>query len=63
MTTRAEMWKLYDFQGHRVRVSQQWSDPYGVPFVRIETADDDSAMAEGMRESDFLSFAISIPSD
>ncbi len=63
MTTRAEMWKLYDFQGHRVRVSQQWRDPYGVPFVRIETDDDDSAVAEGMRESDFLSFAISIPSD
>ena len=63
MMTRAEMWKLYDFRGHRVRVSQQWHDPYGVPFVRIETTDDDDAMAEGMPEADFLSFATSISSD
>jgi hypothetical protein len=56
MTTKAEMWKLYEFHGHRVRVIQQWRDPYGVSFVRIESIDDE-AMADGMREADFLSVA------
>jgi hypothetical protein len=48
----AQMWQLYQFHGHRVRVIQQWTDPYGVSFVRIET--DDGAMAEGMAEDVFL---------
>ncbi|MDH2346147.1 MULTISPECIES: hypothetical protein [unclassified Bradyrhizobium] len=56
MTTKAEMWKLYDFRGHRVRVIQQWQDPFGVPFVRIESIDD-AAIADGMREAEFLGFA------
>lgn len=57
MTTKAEMWKLYDFRGFRVRVIQQWRDPYGVAYVRIETADDDGAIADGMPEAVFLSSA------
>ena len=60
MTKKAEMWKLYDFRGYRVRVIQQWRDPYGVAFVRIETADDDGAVAEGMSEATFLSGATPI---
>ena len=49
MATKAEMWKLSRFRGYRVRVIQQWRDPFGVPFVRIETADDDGAIAERAR--------------
>lgn len=60
MATKAEMWKLYRFRGYRVRVIQQWRDPFGVPFVRIETADDDGAIAEGMSEAVFLQDAVSI---
>ncbi|MGX9425346.1 MULTISPECIES: hypothetical protein [Bradyrhizobium] len=56
MTTKAEMWKLYEFHGHRVQVVQQWRDPYGVWFVRIEGIDDET-MADGMREVDFLNVA------
>jgi hypothetical protein len=54
------MWKLYDFRGYRVRVIQQWRDPYGIPHVRIETTDDDGAIAEGMPETSFLRFATPI---
>lgn len=54
MTCKVEMWKLYEFRGYRVRVIQQWRDPFGVPFVRIETVDDGGAMAEGMTETAFL---------
>ena len=60
MTTKPKMWKLYRFRGYRVRVIQQWRDPFGVPFVRIETADDDGAIAEGMSEAVFLQDAVSI---
>jgi hypothetical protein len=54
MTVAAEMWQLYQFRGYKVRVIQQWRDPFGVSHVRIETADDDGAMAEGMPEQVFL---------
>jgi len=54
MTAEAEMWEVYRFHGYRVRVIQKWRDPYGVPHVRIETVDDDGAMAEGMPEAVFL---------
>lgn len=60
MTSRAEMWKLYQFRGYRVRVVQQWRDPFGIPFVRIETADDGGAIAEGMAEAAFLQDAAPI---
>lgn len=58
--TAAEMWKLYEFRGHRVRVVQQWRDPFGVGHVRIETADDDGAMAEGMPENVFMQEAVAL---
>ncbi len=54
MADRAEMWRLYAFRGYKVRVVQQWRDPFGVSHVRIETADDDGAMAEGMPEAVFM---------
>lgn len=57
MTSAAEMWHLYEFRGHRVRVIQQWRDPFGVIHVRIE-ADDDAAMAEGMPEAMFMRDAV-----
>jgi hypothetical protein len=60
MTATAEMWQLYQFRGHRVRVIQQWRDPFGVSHVRIETSDDDGAMAEGMPESVFMQEAVHI---
>ena len=56
MTSKAEMWKLYEFHGHRVRVIQQWRDPFGVSFVRIESIDDPD-IADGMREAEFVSVA------
>lgn len=54
----AEMWQLYTFRGYRVRVIQQWTDPFGVVFVRIET--EDGAMAEGMTEAVFMMDAVRI---
>jgi len=60
MTTHAEMWQLYEFRGHRVRVIQQWRDPFGVRHVRIETAADEDAMAEGMAEDIFMKDAVRI---
>jgi hypothetical protein len=52
------MWKLYEFRGYRVRVIQQWQDPFGVKFVRIETVDDGGAIADGMPESVFMKEAV-----
>jgi hypothetical protein len=60
MTTQAEMWQLYEFRGYRVRVIQQWRDPFGVSHVRIETADGEDAIAEGMPEAVFLRDAVRI---
>jgi hypothetical protein len=61
MTTQAEMWQLYEFRGYRVRVIQQWRDPFGVSHVRIETAADEGAIAEGMPEDIFMKNAVRIP--
>jgi hypothetical protein len=55
------MWQLYEFRGYRVRVVQQWRDPFGVSHVRIETAADEDAMAEGMPEDIFMKDAVRIP--
>jgi len=56
----AEMWQLYEFRGYRVRVIQQWRDPFGVSHVRIETATDEDAIAEGMPEDVFMKDAVRI---
>jgi hypothetical protein len=61
MTAPAEMWQLYEFRGHRVRVVQQWRDPFGVAHVRIETVADEGAIAEGMPEDVFMKDAVRIP--
>jgi hypothetical protein len=60
MSTQAEMWQLYEFRGYRVRVIQQWRDPFGVSHVRIETAADEGAIAEGMPEAMFLQDAVRV---
>jgi hypothetical protein len=61
MTAPAEMWQLYEFRGYRVRVIQQWRDPFGVSHVRIETASDEGVIAEGMPEDVFMKDAVRIP--
>lgn len=60
MTGQAEMWQLYAFRGYKVRVIQQWRDPFGVSHVRIETVDDGGAIAEGMPEAVFMQDAAPI---
>ncbi|MCQ4159894.1 hypothetical protein NON00_08125 [Roseomonas sp. GC11] len=58
---QAEMWGTYLFRGLRVRVIQQWSDPFGVRMVRIEMAAGEDDRAEGMPEEAFLREAAACP--
>lgn len=59
---QAEMWGVYEYRGHRVRVIQLWSDPFGVRMVRIEMEAEDDDRAEGMSEEAFLGDATPCPS-
>jgi hypothetical protein len=58
---KAEMWGIYTFRGRRVRVIQQWADPYGRRMVRVEMAAEGDDRAEGMMEEDFLREAVPCP--
>jgi hypothetical protein len=61
--TTAEMWGVYLFRDLRVRVVQQWSDPFGTRMVRIEAAAGGDDRAEGMTEARFLGDATPCPPD
>ncbi|QPF92372.1 hypothetical protein [Bradyrhizobium commune] len=60
MTSQAEMWKSYAFQGFTVVVIQRWNDPFGMPMVRIADVGDEDR-AEGMPEAVFLAQASPLP--
>lgn len=52
------MWGIYDFQGHRVEVVQQWRDPYGRAMVRVQTTGPGPERSTGLAEDDFLREAV-----
>jgi hypothetical protein len=55
------MWRTYRYLGHRVRVIQQWADPFGRKMVRIESIDDGGQHATGLFEQDFMQAALPEP--
>jgi hypothetical protein len=57
----AQMWDVYQYQGHRVTVIQQWQDPFGRSMVRVQIVGADEDLAAGMPEADFMREAVPVP--
>lgn len=54
------MWKSFSYKDFKVRVIQQWVDPFGKRMVRVADVDD-AERATGMSEAEFLSEATPLP--